>query len=137
MAQDVGTRAEPGSFRDRDSRVFVTPEGVFRALSARGLEDLEALRATELFADAVQEGDLVATEIADVDGTGLLPGTETAAVLKHERLPFISYPYEWTYGMLKDAALLHIELLDEAMAEGLTMKDASPYNVQWRGAQPV
>src|SRR3954447_18504338 len=137
MAQEISTRAEPGSFRDRDSRVFVTPEGVFRALSARGLEDFEALQATELFEDAVKEGDLVATELADVTAAGLLPGTETAAVLKHERLPFISYPYEWTYGMLQDAALLHLELLDEAMAEGLTMKDASPYNVQWRGALAV
>jgi hypothetical protein len=137
MAQDVGTRAEPGSFRDRDSRVFVTPDGVYRALSARGLEDFEALRAGELFASAVEEGDLVATELADVTADGLLPGTTTAAVLRHERLPFISYPYEWTYGMLRDAAILHLELLDEAMAEGLTMKDASPYNVQWRGAKPV
>src|SRR6476620_10412751 len=108
MQQDVGTLADPGSFRDRDSRVFVTPDGVFRALSARGLEDFEALKASELFADATEHGDLVATELADVTAAGLLPGTETAAVLKHERLPFISYPYEWTYGMLQDAALLHL-----------------------------
>jgi hypothetical protein len=139
MQQDVGTRADPGSFRDRDSRVFVTPEGVFRALSPRGLEDFEALRASALFADAVRHGDIVATELTEhgPDARDLLPGTATAAVLEHERLPFISYPYEWTYGMLQDAAALHLELLDEAIAEGLTMKDASPYNVQWRGALPV
>ena len=49
-------------------------------------------------------------------------------MLRHERLPFISYPYEWTFGMLRDAALLHLDLLDDGMDQGLTMKDASPYN---------
>ena len=38
---------------------------------------------------------------------------------------------------LKDAALLHLRLLTAALAEGLTLKDATPYNVQWRGTQPV
>jgi hypothetical protein len=135
--QQLGQRAEPGSFRDRDSRVFVTPDGVFRALSARGLEDFEALRGAALFADATAAGTLVHTELAHVDAPDLLPGTQTAAVLRHERLPFISYPYEWTFGMLRDAAILHLDFMDACIAQGLTMKDASPYNVQWRGAQPV
>ena len=134
--QDLSTRAEPGSFRDRDSRVFVTPEGVFRALSARGLEDFEALRAAPLFGMATDGGTLVRTELTDIQAPDILPGG-AAGVLRHERLPFISYPYEWTFGMLKDAAALHLDLLDLAIGQGLTMKDASPYNVQWRGALPV
>jgi hypothetical protein len=136
---DVGSRlqaAEPGSFRDRDSRVFVTPDGVFRALSARGLEDFEALRAAPLFDAAIADGTLVGTELTDVEAPDILPGG-AAGVLRHERLRFISYPYEWTFGMLRDAALLHLDLLDDGMDQGLTMKDASPYNVQWRGARPV
>jgi SAM-dependent methyltransferase len=59
------------------------------------------------------------------------------AALSHERLPFISYPYEWPFSMLKDAALLQLRLTFAALAEDLTLKDASPYNVQWRGSQPV
>jgi SAM-dependent methyltransferase len=58
-------------------------------------------------------------------------------VLKHERIPFISYPYEWTFSQLRDAAILHLDLLSEALNEGLTMKDGYAYNVQWRGAQPT
>jgi SAM-dependent methyltransferase len=58
-------------------------------------------------------------------------------LLEHERVPFVSYPYEWTFSMLRDAALLQLALLRSALEEGLTMKDASPYNVQWRGAEPV
>jgi SAM-dependent methyltransferase len=60
-----------------------------------------------------------------------------AAVLRHERIPFVSYPYEWPFGMLRDAALLELDLLLAALDEGLVLKDASPYNVQWRGTKPV
>jgi hypothetical protein len=60
-----------------------------------------------------------------------------AAVLRHERVPVVSYPYEWTFGMLRDAALLQLDLLLDALDEDLTLKDASPYNVQWLGARPV
>ena len=52
-------------------------------------------------------------------------------------MPFVSYPYEWPFEMLRDAALLQLALLDEALAEGFVLKDGSPYNVQWRGSEPV
>jgi hypothetical protein len=65
------------------------------------------------------------------------PISGAAAVLEHERIPFVSYPYEWTFAMLRDAALLQLELLRRALDEDLTLKDSSSYNVQWRGAQPV
>jgi hypothetical protein len=112
---------------------------VLRALSERGVADWEALAASELFRAWSAEGKLVATEPVDgVDGMPAeLAGGDYAAVLAHERLPFVSYPYEWTFGMLRDAALLQLELLLAALDEGLTLKDATPYNIQWRGARPV
>src|SRR5215218_5147750 len=55
----------------------------------------------------------------------------------HARMPFVSYPYEWPFSMLKDAALLQLELNQRALGGGLALKDATPYNVQWRGARPV
>ena len=58
-------------------------------------------------------------------------------MVEHARVPFVSYPYEWTFGMLKDAALLHLELMRDALAADMILKDASPYNIQWSGAQPV
>jgi hypothetical protein len=61
----------------------------------------------------------------------------TAGALRHERVPFVSYPYEWPFAMLKRAALLQLELNRRALRAGLTLKDASPYNVQWRGTAPV
>ena len=135
--EQVGPRVEPGSFRDPDSRVFVTDEGIFRGLSSRGLEDWLALRGSTLFREAVADGRIVETEILDVAAPPALLHGDCAAVLRHERIPVVSYPYEWPFGMLRDAALLQLELIEAALMESLTLKDSSPYNVQWQGASPI
>jgi hypothetical protein len=58
-------------------------------------------------------------------------------LLRHERIPFVSYPYEWPFSTLKRAALLQLDLLVDALGAGLILKDATPYNVQWNGPRPV
>jgi SAM-dependent methyltransferase len=128
---------EPGSFRDPESRVFYSGDSVYRALSPEGMEDFRALEGSELFKRAMADGRLVRTEHADTASVPGLLAKETAGVLRHELIPFVSYPYEWTFSMLKDAALLQLELLLAALEEDLVLKDSTPYNVQWRGARPV
>lgn len=130
---------DAGSFRDPDSRVYLDDGSVRRALSARGLADYEAFAASKLFAQTQADGSVVATTRADAaDGPAILShGDATAAVLEHERIPFVTYPYEWCFGMLRDAALLQLDLLDRAITESLSLKDATPYNVQWQGTKPV
>lgn len=114
-------RREPGSFRDPESRVVHEGDRVLRELSPRAREDYEAFAASPLAGD----GRIV--------GTRALPGGR----LEHDRISFVSYPYEWTFGMLKAAALLQLALLDDAIGHGLSLKDATPYNVQFDGARPV
>jgi SAM-dependent methyltransferase len=124
---------EPGSFRDPESRVFYAGGEVYRALSPEGLEDFETLASSGLLDDPR----IVGTELAeDVPAADVLT-KEVAAVLRHERIPFLSYPYEWTFSMLKDAALLQLDLLLAALDHDLILKDATPYNVQFGGARPV
>src|SRR5919107_4606111 len=130
---------EPGSFRDPESRVFYQGDEVFRALSADGLSDFEALRATGLLDDErVVRTEVVADGAAGgrAAGEGLLVH-EPAGVLRHERIPFVSYPYEWTFSMLKDAALVQLDLLLASLEQDLVLKDSTPYNVQFKGARPV
>ncbi|MDL2205319.1 hypothetical protein LJC33_00220 [Eubacteriales bacterium OttesenSCG-928-N13] len=73
----------------------------------------------------------------------VLPFEEVAPVLgawktiQVERLPFISYPYEWSFHQLKDAALLTLRLQKDALKSGLILKDASAYNIQFVGKRPV
>ncbi len=125
-----------GSFRDPDTRVFRHDGKIFRCLSARALDDWTHLAGTAFYRRLVQDGAVVATE--RVDDLEALPdlGAKWSAVLKHETVPFVSYPYEWPFSMLKDAALLQLDLTLAALEEGMTLKDATPYNVQWFGSTP-
>jgi hypothetical protein len=126
--------AEPGSFRDRDSRVIYRDGEVLRTLNARGLAEWQKLSATRFFPELLAAGRVVATEQIETHGELEEPWQ---SLLRHERIPFISYAYEWPFGMLKDAALLQLELMQRALSEDMLLKDATPYNVQWRGAEPV
>lgn len=145
MAETTSPRtsalAETGSFRDWDGRVFSADGRVLRALTLNGLADWQTLSAGELFKSFTSSGELVRTVHEDDQTVEALreadPAGAWVAALSHERLPFISYPYEWPFSMLKDAALLQLRLTSAALAEDLMLKDASPYNVQWRGSQPV
>lgn len=134
------TAAEPGSFRDRDSRVVISDDAIYRALSPEGAEDWEALSASPLLEQLTASGRLVGTREVDpsvlVENRDLLP-TGVTRVLEHDRVPFVSYPYEWTFSMLQDAARLQLELGAEAIDAGLNLKDATPYNVQFLGSQPT
>ncbi len=127
--------ADPGSFRDPRSRVFVDGADVWRGLSAEGLADFEAFAATPTFAAATQAGDLVGTEVVEPGATPLRD--DWPGVLRHERIPVVTYPYEWSFSMLRDAARLQLDLAQRALADGILMKDASSYNVQFRGARAV
>ncbi len=126
MTTRASRTREPASFRDPEARVVYSAEGeVLRELSPRGQEDWQALRQTRFFRRALADGRIVGTE-------EVAPG-----MLRHERVPFVSYPYEWPFEMLREAALLELGLLDEALEEGFVLKDGTPYNVQWRGSEPV
>jgi hypothetical protein len=127
--------AEPSSFRDPSSKVFYVGDRVFRGLDERAAEDWAALEATKFFPKLLKDGRVVGSAAAD-GSTVDLPGGYPV-VLEHERIPFISYPYEWTFDMLRDAAVLHLEVLLAALEEGLTMKDGYSFNVQWRGSSPT
>jgi ribosomal protein L11 methylase PrmA len=58
-------------------------------------------------------------------------------VLRHERVPFISYPYEWSFPLLKAAALHHLDIQIAALKQGVSLSDASAYNIQFNGPKPV
>ncbi len=118
---------DPGSFRDPASRVFHRGDEVFRSLSDEGQADWQTLEQSDLFRKWSESGELIGTQSSQSDDR----------VLTHDKIPFWSYPYEWSFSMLKSAAAMHLRLLEDALTEGLTLKDATPYNVQFIGSKPV
>ena len=135
--REPSVRFDTGSFRDPDSRVFHHNGAAFRCLTARALEDWERLAATRFQARFMADRRLVPTRL--VTDTGSLPplAPRWVAVLEHELLPVVSYPYEWSFGMLKDAALLQLDVTRAALDEEMTLKDATAFNIQWCGARPT
>jgi SAM-dependent methyltransferase len=130
---------DPASFRDRNARVFHQGGSVYRALGTRGFQEWDALSKTSFFHAHMENGKIVRTERV-IPGEVGMPSEWTkdwAGILKHERIPFVSYPYEWSFGMLKEAALLHLDLIMAALEENMILKDSSAYNIQWKGVSPV
>lgn len=127
---------DPGSFRDRAGRVFSQDGRIYRALDESAVGAWRSALRTRFVPRAMDDGRIVPT--TDVEPPpSTLNCDGWAGVVEHERIPFISYPYEWTFSMLQDAALLQLDLIEAALDEGLILKDASPYNVQFRDAAPV
>src|SRR4051812_40574853 len=102
---------DAGSFRDPDSAVFYADGRVLRGLSARAAGDWERLSASTFFARCVNDGSIVRTTRYEGDAPPSPRGESWSVVLEHERVPLVSYPYEWPFAMLRDAASLHLDLL--------------------------
>ena len=78
-------------------------------------------------------------EINDSASAGAIAAKfpEVLGIIEQSRIPFISYPYEWSFDMLKDAALHTLDLLLHSGQYGFTLKDATAYNVQFLGCRPI
>ncbi len=126
-----------GSFKDPAGRVFFHDGAVFRTLSEDARERFEALVACGLYDDLLNRGLMVKTKLRRTADLGLPVDTLGASVLEHERLPFISYPYEWSFDMLRDAARATLVIIELALEQGHTLKDATSFNIQFREAKPV
>lgn len=129
-------RRDDSSFRDPAGQVYRTRDRILRSVSARGAPDYEFIRDSGLLSELVTANRLIPSEEVSPDILGPDAG-DVRYVLEHPVLPFISYPYEWCFSALKSAALLQLDLITDALARGVTLSDASAYNVQFRGADPV
>jgi ribosomal protein L11 methylase PrmA len=123
------------SFRDPSGFVFAFSECVYRQVNKRFAETYDAFMESGLYEKLVSRGLLVShEEIVDGSVTGT---TDCYKILKPQQIPFISYPYEWSFSQLKDAAMLTLRVQHEAIKHGFILKDASAYNVQFIDSKPV
>ena len=129
-----GPVVDPASFRDPSGFVFRRDGILYRQVQPSAAADWEALRATGLLQRLVADGLLI-----DHDEMPLTEAAspEALAVIRPRLLDFISYPYEWAFSQLKDAALLTLEIQSRAVDAGMRLKDASAYNVQFDGGRPI
>ncbi len=128
---------DSASFRDPSGHVYRIDGRIFRTVTDHAIDDFEALRASGVYDDLAAAGKVVAAEIVAEAEVPEPLRREARVVLEHPPLPFISYPYEWSFAALKAAALHHLEVHQAALEGGMTLSDASAYNIQFIGARPI
>jgi ribosomal protein L11 methylase PrmA len=132
---------DPASFRDPAGCVLSLEGRVFRAIGPSVWSDFDAIRTSGILRDLIDAGRVI--ETAEIDRSDLPSGLgeiglgNTRRFLEHERIAFISYPYEWPFRFLRRAALHHLDLHLDLLRAGFTLIDASAYNLQFRGTSPV
>lgn len=127
-AQEI--KYHPLSWVDQSGRLFWWRGELYRSISDGRAPLYRKLFEDGLVRNLVQSGLLVDTTISDHTVT------DGALLLKHRTIPFVSYPYEWCSLMLKDAAILVLDLELELNRKGLTLHDAHPWNVLFDGTRP-
>jgi 2-polyprenyl-3-methyl-5-hydroxy-6-metoxy-1,4-benzoquinol methylase len=122
------------SFRDPSGFLFWSDGILYRQVNVSYQTHYDALMQSGLYAQLIKRGHLVRHE--EVDQKPAYP--EIAyKVIAPEKVSFISYPYEWSFSELRDAALLTLEVCNLALEKGLVLKDASAYNIQFVDGRPV
>lgn len=127
------------SFRDPAGHLRSAGRRILRVVNDAGAADLNAFLASQAARELLASGRMVATRTLDAsERAELVPETEAAAVvLEHERVPFPSYPYEWPPEMLLEASRLTLDVARMLLDQGMGLKDATPYNVLFRGPRPT
>lgn len=125
MMKNNGTLG--ASFRDPSGFLFTRDGELYRQVNQVYAGDYERLMTSGLYDKLVESGRLIPHVEASVE-----PATPGAyKILRPERVPFISYPYEWSFGQLKEAALTTLAIQKRALKYGMSLKDASAYNIQF------
>ncbi|APW59740.1 SAM-dependent methyltransferase [Paludisphaera borealis] len=122
------------SFRDPAGFMFEDDGTLFRQVNRTYRGHYDHLIASGLYEDLTREDFLVPHE--EVDSTGPVPEL-VYKVIAPRPVEFISYPYEWCFSQLRDAALLTLAVQRQALAHGMSLKDASVYNVQFHRGRPI
>ncbi len=127
MKQKNNLSQHPASFRDPSGFIFSAQGVLYRQVNQVYRENYTALMESGLYEKLVKSGLLLPH--AEVDVPAADPGP-AYKVIQPESVAFVSYPYEWPFGLLKAAALATLSIQKRALKQGLWLKDASAYNIQ-------
>lgn len=135
------------SFRDPAGRLSIINGRVVRVIDRSASADFNAFLESQTVQKFLSKGLIVRTELLDDAARSqlaenpeyreMMESCDVGTVVEHERIPFQSFPYEWSPEMLWAAGALTLDIAEGLLQEGLGLKDATPYNILFRGAQPV
>jgi len=124
----------PSSFRDPSGFLFYRNGSIYRQVNINYKENFDHLMNSGLYEALVDAELLIRHEEANIDGA---EPNKAYKIIKPEPILFISYPYEWSFSQLKNAALTTIQIQKKSLDFGMCLKDCSSYNIQFRKGKPV
>lgn len=124
----------PASFKDPSGFVFQAGETIYRQVNKPYAAAYDKLMGSGLYQQLVNRKQLISHREIDENITQTHQWYKT---LQPAAIPFISYPYEWSFEQLRDAALLTLSILRTALNHGMILKDATPFNIQFIEGRPV
>jgi len=122
------------SFRDPSGHVFFKDGVIYRQINPFYKDDYDSLMGSGLYDALVESGLMVPHQEVDLDSQG---SAGAYRIIKPDVIPFISYPYEWSFSQLKNAALATLDIQKKALEFGMTLKDSSAYNIQFFRGKPL
>lgn len=127
-------KVHPASFKDPAGFVLIRDELVYRQVNQCYQPHYDQLINSGLYQELVEEGLLIAHKEIPENLSGSKQRYKT---LLPAQLPFISYPYEWSFEQLRDAALLTLSIMRKAIRRNMILKDATPFNIQFVSGKPL
>ncbi len=125
---------EPSSFRDPAGFLFRYQQVLYRQINKVAKDNFDQFISSGLYQKLVKKNLLIPHQEVALDKA---QSKEAYKIIKPKTIPFISYPYEWSFSQLKDAALLTLQIQKIAFEHGLSLRDASAYNIQFIGSRPI
>ena len=124
----------PSSFRDPSGFLFFRDGNLYRQINSGYQDHFDQIIKSGLYDKLSSKQLLIPHQDADIPPED---PENSFKVIKPLQIPFVSYPYEWSFSQLKDAALLTLEIQKISLEHGMTLKDASAYNVQFFKGKPI
>lgn len=124
----------PASFRDPSGFMYYLNTQIYREVNLSYKEDFDHLISSGLYEALAKEYLLIPHQEVSLE---FARTKEAYKVIQPEVIPFVSYPYEWCYSQLKDAALTTLKIQQMSLKFGMTLKDSSNYNIQFLNGKPI
>jgi hypothetical protein len=121
------------SFRDPSGFIFMQNEKLYRQVNLRYKLEYDHLLSSGLFEKLCQKGLLIPHQESQV----AVQDSQGYKIIEPEQVHFISYPYEWSFSQLRDAALTTLRIQKISLAHGMSLKDSSAYNIQFHHGKPI
>ena len=129
----AATKRLPSSFRDPSGFLFTENGTLFRSINRTYRQNYDYLIQSGLYNKLVADDLLISHREVQQPSEN----NDEYKIIQPEIVPFISYPYEWCFSQLKDAALATLQIQKQALNCNMVLKDASAYNIQFYKGKPI